>query len=61
MLGGKECLCKSWLVQKFVCVEAGVCKTLESLEVNQKRARLVDARGVAVRVHAEKAASAEEE
>ena len=53
------CVKAGWCKNSFV--EAGVCKTLESLEVNQKRARLVDARGMAVRVHAEKAASAEEE
>ena len=58
--------CKKYLVQKgvcvkagkFVCVEAGVCKTLEA---KQKRVKLVDASGIAVRVHVEKAVSAEEE
>ena len=57
-VGVKECLCKSWPVQKLVCVEAGVCK---NLEIKQKGVKLVDASGMPdVRVHAEKAMSAEE-
>ena len=57
MLGVQGCLCISWLVYKLVCVEAGVSKTLE---IEQKGVKLVDASGMAVRVHAEKAMSAEE-
>ena len=40
----------------MVCVEAGVCKTME---MEQKGPKLVDARGMAVRL--QKAVSAEEE
>ena len=39
-------------VQKLLCVEAGVFKTLE---FEQKGVKLVHASGMAVRVHAEKA------
>ena len=54
----KRGFCKSWLVEKLVCVEAGMCKTLE---IEHKGVKLVGARGMAVRVHAEKAVSGEEE
>jgi len=40
-----------------VCVEACLCKTLE---IEQKRVKLVDPSGMAVRVHVEKAVSVEE-
>ena len=58
MLGVKTRLCKSWLVKKLVYVEAGLCKTLE---IEQKEVKLVDASGMAVRVHTEEAVSTEEE
>ena len=41
----------------MVCVEAGACKTLE---IKPKGAKLVDASGMAGRVHAEKVVHAEE-
>ena len=45
-------------MSRFVCVEAGVCKMLKA---KQKRVKLVDASGMAVKMHAEKAVGAEEE
>ena len=42
VLGAKDCLCKTWLVSKLVCVEVGLYKILE---IEQKRAKLVDAKG----------------
>ena len=45
-------------MSRFVCVQAGVCKMLKA---KQKRVKLVDASGMSVRVHADKAVSAEEE
>jgi len=42
----------------LICVEAGVCKTVK---IEQKGVKYVDASGMPVRVHAEKAVTAEEE
>ena len=52
----KSVCAKAGWCKKLVCVEAGVCKTLE---IEQKGVKLVDASSTAVRVHAEKAVSAE--